>query len=320
MILKLLLGITIFLHFVAAVIAVRLTRVTKYNLSWMLISAALLLMALRRVVEIIPFIGDHAIDQFATVFVWLGILASLFLATGVFLIQKIFRHMRDVEQKKRDYENRLLTAVIEAEERERKRFASDLHDGLGPVLSSIKMSLSSLHDQTPKAHQTKVLANVDIMVNEAIRSIKEISDNLSPHVLSNFGIEKALQNFINRIQTTGKIKFTTHFNTNDQRFNTNIETILYRVACELIQNTCKHSGANEATCSLLVSNGSVTFEYADNGIGYDIETIKEGNIPQGTGLYNIFSRVESLKGTVTFETPQRKGIFVTVQIPLHDSK
>jgi signal transduction histidine kinase len=319
MVLKVLLLVTILLHFIAAAIAIRLTRVTKFNLSWMLISAALVFMALRRMVETLPFFSQFSMYNFDRFFVWLGIFTSLFLATGVFLIQKIFKYMRDVELKKRDYEKKLLTTVIETEERERKRFASDLHDGLGPVLSSIKLSLTSLNDETPKKHQQKVLSNVDMLVNEAIRNIKEISDNLSPHVLTNFGIGKALQNFINKIQTSGKIKFTTNFQTGNQRFSPSVETVVYRVACELIQNTCKHSGANEASCSLNSNKNALTFTYSDNGKGLDLNKITDGAELGGTGLYNIFSRVESLEGSVVFDTPDGNGIFVTVQIPLHEA-
>ncbi|MFT3739794.1 MAG: histidine kinase [Breznakibacter sp.] len=318
MVLKILLGITIVLHLVAVSIAMRLTRMTKFNLSWMLISAALVFMAVRHFLEMVPLVTGIGIDNFKTLFVWLGIATSLFLAVGVFLIGKIFRYMHDAELRKRDYEKRLLTAVIETEERERKRFAGDLHDGLGPVLSSIKLSLSALRYDTPEKHKAEVLANVDLMVNEAIRNIREISDNLSPHVLTNFGIEKALKNFIHKIQIAGKFNIEYDFAIEGKRFAPNIEAVVYRVACELVNNTYKHSGATHAKCAIYLEDGALVLAYQDNGKGFEAGISIEKNDFSGIGVYNIFSRVESLKGMVRFDEKREKGIFVTIQIPVND--
>ena len=157
------------------------------------------------------------------------------------------------------------------------------------------------------------------MVNEAIRNIKEISDNLSPHVLRNFGIEKALKNFIHKIQLAGKTKIDYDFAIEGQRFASNIETVVYRVACELINNTCKHSGAAKAHCAIYAENGVLTLIYQDNGKGFDVERAIGQSGSSGMGVYNIFSRVESLKGSVRFDENRKKGIFVTIQIPANEA-
>jgi signal transduction histidine kinase len=318
MFLKIMLGLTILLHFFAASIAIRLTKVTKYNLSWMLISAALVFMAVRRFVEFLPFVTDFKPQDFRLFFVWMGIATSLFLAVGVFLIGKIFKYMREVELKTRGYEKKLLTSVIDAEERERKRFAKDLHDGLGPLLSSIKLSISSLNAQTSENQRQKVIASVDVAVNEAIRSIKEISDNLSPHVLTNFGITKALRNFVNKMQLAGKIKMVLDIQLPDERYSESIEIVIYRVACELITNTYKHSGARNARLELWKENGTLFLNYFDDGKGFNVKRLKEADGSPGMGCYNICSRVESLKGEVVFDEECAKGIFVSVKVPLTD--
>jgi signal transduction histidine kinase len=318
MFLNILLGVTIALHFIAASVAIKLTRVTKYNLSWMLITAALGLTAMRLLLEFIPRVTHYDFHQFDLFSVWIGIIASLFLAVGVYLIGKIFKYIKEVEIKKRDYEKRLLTAVIETEERERKQFAGDLHDGLGPVLSSIKLSLSSINPDTSEEQKARVLANVDVMVNEAIKSIKEISDHLSPHVLTNFGIEKALRNFVNKIHIAGKLKVLLNINLQNRRFPSNIEIVIYRVACELITNTYRHSGASLAKLTVAYDHKTLSMNYQDDGKGFDLEKVWEEGEGSGMGCYNIFSRVESLKGEVTFDKNVKKGIFVAIQIPIHE--
>ncbi|MBN2742576.1 signal transduction histidine kinase [Breznakibacter xylanolyticus] len=314
MLIKILLGTSILLHFFAASVALRLTKVTKYNLSWMLITAALIFMAARRCVEALPFFTDLRSQDFRLAFIWLGIASSLCFAIGVFLIGRIFKYIREVEIKKREYEKKLLTAVIETEEKERRRFANDLHDGLGPLLSSIKLSISSLHGEVTDRQRQRVLDNVELVVNEAIRSIKEISDNLSPHVLVHFGIEKALGNFINKVHVSGKLRIQTDFQLQGSRYGENVETVLYRVVCELIANTCQHSGGDKAWVRLWEESGHLKLTYRDNGKGFDPERVLE-DTHEGSGQSNIRSRVASLKGQVRFENAPGKGIFVSLEIP-----
>ncbi len=315
MLLNILLGISIVLHFFAASVAIRLTKVTKFNLSWMLITGALIFMTVRRVVEILPFVTNIKPQDFRLFFVWLGVGSSLCFAVGVVMIGKIFNHIKEMELKKREYEKKLLTAVIETEEKERRRFATDLHDGLGPLMSSIKLSISSLHGNVSDKHRERVLENVEMVVNEAIRSIKDISDHLSPHVLINFGIEKALVNFINKVRVSGKISIRTDFRLNNERFSDNVEIVVYRIICELIANTCQHSEGDLAVVTLWKENKTLRLTYQDNGKGFDMEKIMNDN-RRGTGQSNIQSRVDSLKGSLTFDNAPGKGIFVSIHIPL----
>jgi signal transduction histidine kinase len=163
--------------FFAAFVAVKLTKVTKYNLSWMLISSALVLMAVRRVMDFLPLYTNFDRENLFWLYSWIGIVTSLFLAMGVFLIQKIFRYMRKVEQETRNYEKRLLNAVVQAEENERRRFANELHDGLGPLLSSIKMGLSVV---AAEKKEEAVSRNLEEAVQEAIATVREISNNSQP--------------------------------------------------------------------------------------------------------------------------------------------
>ena len=170
MLLQFALVLAMLLQIFAAGVSIKLTRVTKYNVSWMLISAGFIMMAIRCLVEFLPTISGFAPQTFREVFVWLGVAVSFSFAVGVFLIQKIFKYMKKVEQEKRDMEKTLLNAIIQAEETERKRFAKDLHDGLGPILSTIKMSLSSLSRVDKEDQTKKILRNTDMVIDEAIKS------------------------------------------------------------------------------------------------------------------------------------------------------
>lgn len=313
MVLKVLLVITIILQCFAAVVALRLTKVTKYNMAWILLTLALLLLVVRRLAEFMPYISDFQPQDFRLFFVWMGVFTSLFLATGVFLIQKVFKYIRKVEAERRDTEKRFLNAIIQAEERERRNIARELHDGFGPLLSTVKISLSTLNQAPLENAEKENLANTEMVLDEAIRSLREISNNLSPHVLTNFGLARALKGFINKINTTKTIRILFTTNLQDERFDPNTEVILYRVVCELINNTMKHAGASRINLDINYQKGEILMRYSDNGSGFDVARVTD-DPGHGMGFSNIFSRINSLKGSLHFDSAPGQGIQVTIRV------
>ena len=133
MVLQILLVISIILQFFAVGVAIKLTKVTKYNFSWILLTVGFVFMAVSRLVEFLPYISDFVPQDFREIFVWIGVTTSLCFAIGVFFIQKIFKYIKRVEDSRRLTEKMFLNTIIQTEEKERKRFAKDLHDGLGPL-------------------------------------------------------------------------------------------------------------------------------------------------------------------------------------------
>lgn len=309
MVIEILLIFSILLQLIAAIVAIGLTRKTKYNFSWMLFTIALTLMAFLRFAEYIQMIHLRDLKLPAELFVWMGIITSLCFAVGVLLVQKIFKYIALAENQRRLTEKRVLNTVLRTEEKERQRFSKDMHDGLGPLLSSAKMSLSALPD-LPLERQKEVVNNARYVIDEAIRSLREIANNLSPHVLNNFGLARALSNFIGRLSDGGKISF--HTNLSEKRFANDIEVILYRVLCELINNSMKHSGATEVVISLQHNKGNISIDYADNGCGFVPEEIGD----RGMGFPNITSRISSLKGKVAIKSAPNEGMSAHINVPL----
>ncbi len=316
MALQITLVITIVLQFFAAAVAVKLTKVTKFNLSWILISFGFIFMAVQRLAEFLPFVTNFKPQDFRLFYIWLGAITSLFFAVGVFLIQKIFRYMKRVEQKTRDQEKAILNAIIQAEERERRRFATELHDGLGPLLSTIKMSVSSLAAVETNPSSISVIKNTNMVISEAIKSIQEISNNLSPHVLNNFGVAKAVRNFVNKINQSKGMKVMFKTNILDARFSTGTEVVIYRSVCELLNNSIKHSGASKVNIELTADSKEILVNYRDNGVGFDTGSLFMDEKEVGTGYFNMLSRVQSLKGTLEVFSDKNKGILVAITVPV----
>ena len=318
MILKILFVIAIILQFFAVGVAIKLTRVTKFNFSWMLLTIGFIIMAIMRLVEFLPYVSNIKPQDYREIFVWGGVITSLAFAIGVFMIQKIFKYMKRVEDSRRMTEKMFLNTIIQTEEKERKRFAKDLHDGLGPLLSTVKMSISSLAQIKHDDISSELVENTELVINEAIKSLKEISDNLSPHILNNFGLIRALNNFSNKINVARTIKINLESDLKDERFDNNVEVVLYRVVCELINNTIKHAKAKKIDLSLTKDGEYLSIVYKDDGKGFDVNKVI--NQPSGTGMgfSNIYSRINSLKGEINIESEDKKGTFVTIKVMMHD--
>lgn len=315
MILLILLVIAIVLQIFAAGVAIRLTRTTKYNSSWILFTIALVLMCVLQLQDLGQAIairngkGADAALVPKGAYEWVSVITSLCFAVGVFMIQKVLNYIALREEQRRNSEKRILSAVIRAEENQRQTISKELHDGLGPLLSSVKMSISALGSQPLNDRQKEILANADYVINEAVKGLKEISNNLSPHILNNFGVARALSTFINKLQPMclTRIHFTT--NMRDVRFNADKEVILYRVVCELINNTLKHASAEDLWVDMRLERGdTVTAQVRDNGKGFDPEEVISGE-EQGMGLSNIASRISSIKGELKIDSAPngRKG-------------
>ena len=312
MILKVLFIVSILFQLVAAVVAIKLIRATKYNASWILISVALALMAITRIGEFVRHIigKDWPLSQ--EVMVWIGILISACFTIGIFMIPKILNYIFQMEHQKRISAERIINIVIHTEERERMRFSKDIHDGLGPLLSSAKMSVSALAGTELSKEQKEIIDNTNLVIDEAVKSLKHISNNISPHILNNFGLERAIENFIKKFESISDLKINFKSNMKNVRLKNNIEVILYRIVCEMINNTIKHSRASEANVSLILNGGVLTLDYSDNGCGFIVENALENS--SGMGLSNIISRVESIKGEVKIDSNLGQGARFVIKI------
>lgn len=306
----------------AAVMAIKLTKLTKMNISWILICAGLVIMSFRSVIQIINvFLPGFGFDSHEPYTIG-SIVVSACLASGVFLIRKMFVLLNQAEVKQREYEKMLLNTTIMTEENERKRFATDLHDGLGPILSSIKMSFSAVADDIS---DKDVRRNLELAINEAISTVREVSNNMSPHILSNLGLRKAMTNFIGKISFPKDLHVSYNIMIGDKRYPTTNEIVMYRVFCELLNNTMRHSGATAINFRLEEEENELKLTYKDNGRGFDPALVDDNEQRKGMGLYNIVSRVTSIKGRYHFrcggegldpENPQdNHGMVVTIWVP-----
>ena len=139
---------------------------------------------------------------------------------------------------KMDLERKLIESVIQTEEAERRRIASDLHDGLGPELTTIKLYVQGLLDAKEEKVKKETENKLLNLIDHTIDSISEISFNISPHILLNYGLAAAVTIFIDKLHIKRDINIVTHFD-KIQRFGINEELTLYRTIKELFNNRFK---------------------------------------------------------------------------------
>jgi PAS domain S-box-containing protein len=192
-------------------------------------------------------------------------------------------------------------AVISAEEKERTRFSRELHDGLGPLLSTLKIYLEVYFANT---NDPEIKERIESTLSESIKSVKDISNNLSPYIIENMGLIKAVDSFVNKVSFGKKIKINFQSNL-DHRLKSEVEISIYRYISEQINNTLKHAFASEISIKIEKVDLFLQIHYDDNGIGFDI--YDESIFSKGIGLFNIKSRIEKLGGNIKITTSPGNG-------------
>ncbi|MCF6240118.1 MAG: PAS domain S-box protein [Bacteroidales bacterium] len=213
---------------------------------------------------------------------------------------------RNIAERK-EFEKQLLQTIIKTEEKERKRFAADLHDGLSPLLSTIKLYADLLKsDDLKNTNKKQLLQDIEDIAELAISTAKEIANNITPGILHDFGLAIAVNEFCKYVNNTKKIKIEVKTGEYLNEDNKLIDTVLYQSIKELINNAVKHSGAQNVKIELKTKNKQIILYYKDDGKGFDLAAIKENNT--GLGLKNIMNKIKTIKGTCDFYSKIGEGV------------
>ncbi len=247
----------------------------------------------------------------------LGLLVLSVLIAYLFVNNMKFKQSVRLQKEILKQQDIATKGIIEAEERERKRIASDLHDGIGQMFSAVRMNLSSISSDIDfKQNDKKLLYDKTInLVDESCKEVRAISHNMMPNVLLRSGLASAVRDFISKIDDS-VLKVSLESYGLKDRLDSNVETVLYRVIQESVNNVIKHSGANQLDIQINVDEKEITVTIEDNGKGFD--TSNKENF-SGIGLKNIITRVEFLKGTVEWDSSIGNGTLVAIHIPLSNN-
>ena len=203
-----------------------------------------------------------------------------------------------------------LTAMIDGQENERQRISREIHDGLGQYLLALNVKLENEINARSNENVDSLKA-LKTLIIETIEEVKRISDNLMPVILDEFGISTALINLCEDVSKNNNIKIEYVTYGVPISIDNKIQTYIYRIAQEGLNNIIKHSKATEANIQLLGNEDQINLIIQDNGVGFNIHEAHKGN-----GINNINERVIILNGVIELESKPNEGTTIAVKIPL----
>lgn len=210
----------------------------------------------------------------------------------------------DITEKKQIQKN-IIKAIIQTEEKERAYFSKELHDGLGPLLSTIKLYLQWSQRTNTNLSRDEIFRKAENTLEDALIAVKEISNKLSPHLLANHGLSSAIQSFVSKLQESSNIRIS-FFSNVERRLGDEIEAAIYRAVIECLNNTIKHARASNISINLDDDQNQLILSYKDDGRGFNIdETL---SIRKGLGLFNLQNRIQTIGGKISMHSKPGEGV------------
>ena len=247
-----------------------------------------------------------------------GIILLLFVALLVYRNfrnrHKILKQSEELKmQKIQELENekQLIAArsLLQGQEEERTRLARDLHDGVGGLLSGVKLSMSNMKGNFFLSEENALaMNNVIMQLDQSIAELRRVSHNMMPESLIKYGLKEALENYCETLNISGKIKVQLQTYGMEERMEQSNEIVAYRMVQELLNNVIKHADAKNVLIQLVRKQDHFTLTVEDDGKGFDPKEISSG-----AGLQNIKARAEYLNGTLDIVSSRGEGTSVTIE-------
>ena len=260
-----------------------------------------------------------------TTALFLGTIGMLVLTIGlvIFIImhqRRVQRFQQKLQEMEIEQQKMMLNASIKMQEEERQRLAADLHDDAGPLLATARLYLIENLVNQDKVNQLQSIFQARQIIDDTIQLIRNISHDLMPPTLKNFGLESAINDLFQKISGSGTVNASQRFHDYKDRLKTDKELLVFRIVQELINNILKHSNSSFIHLTQNVHADKFYLRIHHDGRGIiqsDFEKLNKSNI--GLGLKNISSRIRLLQGEIHFEKDISQTYYkVTIEVPKDD--
>jgi two-component system, NarL family, sensor kinase len=247
------------------------------------------------------------------IYTLLGSFLTLLLIS--FLSYRTYKQKQLLQQQqiKQLQNEKLLLAtesILKGQEDERSRMAQDLHDGLGGMLSGVKLTLGAMKGNIILSEASgRLFTKAFEQLDSSIGEMRRVAHNMMPEALVKLGLQQALQDYCDGINENKKIDIKSEFHGLENRLEASTEIIIYRIVQELINNIIKHADASNVLVQVMKNDAELNITVEDNGKGFNKEEALSKN---GTGLKNIQSRVDYLKGHLDIKSAPGKGTSVQI--------
>jgi two-component system, NarL family, sensor kinase len=231
--------------------------------------------------------------------------------------QKVSSQQQELQKQKiaeleKDKQLLAIDAMLQGQEEERSRIAKDLHDGLGGMLSGTKLSFINMKENLVLTPENATQFDKSIsMLDNTIADLRKVAHNLMPEALVKFGLQEAVRDFCNSIQSSTNLKVVYQPLGVQTKLSNTAEVFTYRIIQELVNNAVKHANATQIIVQLTTNNNKIGIAVEDNGKGFDANALANS---KGAGMDNIKYRVQYFNGTIDTVTSTGSGTSVNIEL------
>ncbi|MGS2760977.1 tetratricopeptide repeat-containing sensor histidine kinase [Sinomicrobium sp. M5D2P9] len=226
--------------------------------------------------------------------------------------QQQYLHQMELDRIKQEHKISMLSAMIDGQENERARIARDLHDGLGGLLSGVKIELSGGLDSSPPEKPGIIINNTLGRIDQAMDELRRIARNMMPEMLLRYGLDEALKEYCLSLKRTG-VNITCQIFNYQNTLTESKQVVVYRIAQELVNNAIKYAQSNHILVELRQQDKGLSLTVEDNGRGFDLEEARQRN---GSGLANVEARAAFLNGRLQIDSAPDTGTSVVLDCPV----
>jgi two-component system, NarL family, sensor kinase len=231
--------------------------------------------------------------------------------------QKVSAQQQELQKQKiaeleKDKQLLAIDAMLQGQEEERSRIAKDLHDGLGGMLSGTKLSFINMKENLVLTPENATQFDKSLsMLDNTIADLRKVAHNLMPEALVKFGLQEAVRDFCNSIQSSTNLKVVYQPLGDNRKLSNTAEVFTYRIIQELVNNAVKHANASQIIVQLTTNNNKIGIAVEDDGKGYDVNALANS---KGAGMDNIKYRVQYFNGTIDTVTSAGNGTSVNIEL------
>lgn len=246
---------------------------------------------------------------------FIGTFAMLLLAGAIFFFfivyqKRLLKKELEINKIKADQQEEILKNTVQAQEKERKRIARDLHDEVGAMLSVVKLNVSRIEKKVIDAKPRLLASETKTYLDDVITQVRRISRDLMPPSLEKLGLSFAVEEMVSWINKSDEIEIGFSKSGEPFRFDLKKELAVFRIIQELVNNALKHSKASQIIIKMRFAKNYIAVSVADNGVGFSIDKLEN----PGLGLKNLESRSELMGGDYKMKSYPGKGTFAVLKL------
>ncbi|MDM8327211.1 sensor histidine kinase [Staphylococcus felis] len=219
-----------------------------------------------------------------------------------------------LQRQEKFYQRNMMQKTIAAQENERKRISRELHDGVVQELINVNVELRLLKYQQDIDTLIEHSKNIEGLMAKLIDDIRNLSLELRPSSLDDLGLNAAFKSYFKQLENNYGLIVNYHYDMEEERFDNEIETVVYRVVQEAVFNAMKYAAVDTVDVNVRKDDIHLYVEVSDQGQGFDPKDSPKGS---GLGLYGMNERAELVNGHLNIETQKGKGTIVTLEVPIN---